>query len=50
MPNIIFNDSIGLGITSFFLLGVVIAVFLSIKEMDSVYHYNTNGRWGNLKL
>ena len=26
-----------------FFVGVVIAVFLSIEEMDSVYHYNTNG-------
>ena len=37
MSDSIFYDSIGLGMTHFsFLLGMVIAVFLSIEEMDSV--------------
>ena len=50
MPDSIFYDNMGLGMTQllflllffflllllFFFLGVVIAVFLSIKEMDSV--------------
>ena len=41
MRNSIFYDSMGWGISQFFLfsffsLGVVIAVFLSIEEMDSV--------------
>ena len=39
MPDSIFYDSMGCGMTQFFflfLVGVVIAVFLSIEEMDSV--------------
>ena len=36
MPDIIFYDSMGWGMTRVFLRGVVIAVFRSIKEMDSV--------------
>ena len=42
MPDSIFYDSMGWGMTQllllllFFFLGVVIAVFLSIEEMDSV--------------
>ena len=36
MPDSIFYDSMGWGMTQFFSLGVVITVFLSIEEMDSV--------------
>ena len=39
MPDSIFYDSMGWGMTQFvcfFFLGVVLAVFLSVEEMDSV--------------
>ena len=51
MPDSIFYDSMAQGMTQvFFSVGVVIAVFLSIEEMDSVLSLQDQWAWGNLKL
>ena len=59
MSDSIFYDSMGWEITQFFFcfffvvvffVGVVIAVFLSIEEMDSVLSLQHHWAWGNLKL